>query len=79
MGRLAANPYVTQLHNRLRAAGMDVRPEVLEKVLNVKGADGSVIDVDMAVTAFQMKPRPSWLLKILGPMELHERPAQNPR
>lgn len=68
MGRLAANPYVTQLHNRLRVFGLEVRPEVLAKVMNIKG-----IDVDLAVTAFLMEPRPSWLLKILGPWELHER------
>jgi len=68
MSRLATSPHVTQLQSRLRVLGMDVKPETLAKVMAVKG-----IDVDFAVTAFVMTPRPSWLLKILGPWELQER------
>jgi hypothetical protein len=64
MSRLAQNPYVTQLAGRLRPLGMYVHPEKLHLILEHMGWD-----VDLAQTAFLMRPLPEWLTRKVGPLE----------
>ena len=76
MSILAQDPYVTQLQQRLRVCGMHVQPVVLAKVLRHIGERTdreTAVIVELALTAFCLRPRPAWLMEIVGPRELQER------
>jgi hypothetical protein len=59
---------VVQLEERLQPFGYDVSRIRLLRVLQHMNWD-----VDLAVTAFCMIPRPSWLLTITGPIKRSEK------
>jgi hypothetical protein len=66
MSRLAQNPHVTLLADRLKPLGVTVEASKLYRVLEYMGWD-----VDLAQTAFVLQPK--WLTDLIGPKEAQGR------
>jgi hypothetical protein len=65
MSRLAQNPHVTLLADRLKPLGVTVEASKLYRVLEYMGWD-----VDLAQTAFLLQP--GWLVEMVGSRKAQE-------